>query len=79
MQRNLANHAWPDGAALRVRIGLHSTAAQVSEQAAPEIVRRVPVDSGPQRLLDVGGGHGRYTRLASPSGARSRWSEWSDA
>lgn len=27
---------------------------------APEIVRRVPLPGGAQRLIDVGGGHGRY-------------------
>jgi SAM-dependent methyltransferase len=32
----------------------------IASQAAPEIVRRVPLESDPRRLLDVGGGHGRY-------------------
>jgi hypothetical protein len=35
---------------------------------APEIVRRVPVPGSAQRLIDVGGGHGRY---AAARGAAS--------
>ena len=31
MQRTLAEHAWPDGAAVRVRIGVHSTTAHVRD------------------------------------------------
>lgn len=32
----------------------------IAKNAAPEIVRRVPLPERSERLLDVGGGHGRY-------------------
>lgn len=32
----------------------------IAGAAAPEIVRRVPLPAGARRLIDVGGGHGRY-------------------
>lgn len=32
----------------------------IAATAAPEIVRRVPLPAAAQRLIDVGGGHGRY-------------------
>lgn len=52
-------YAWLEGDADR-SAAFQTWTRWIASQAASEIVRRVPLAGGPHRLLDVGGGHGRY-------------------